>query len=161
MTASLMVIKVVEPTGGPNAPLPSITMAVDLETNRNIEQESESMDMNGKQNNRSWKKSILLEGMINPTGKGARLGVLKMTDADTSKSIGRIQARRKDAENLRVEVFAAGSEIGALNYHESANGYTNVTLEAKQCGGSGSSKGPLKLYERLIGDPKMEQRFYR
>ena len=64
-------------------------------------------------------------------------------------------------ENLRVEVFAAGNEIGALNYHESANGYTNVTLEAKQCGGSGSSKGPLKLYERLVGDTKMEQRFYR
>ena len=42
------------------------------------------------------KKSILLEGMINPTGKGARLGVIKATDGNTGKSMGRIQARRKD-----------------------------------------------------------------
>ena len=80
-------------------------MAVDLETNRNIEQETESLDMNGKQNNRSWKKSILLEGMINPTGKGARLGVLKATDADTGKSMGRIQARRKDSVSFQCKYF--------------------------------------------------------
>ena len=69
-------------------------MALDLETNRYIEHENKTVM---EENNRSWKKSILLEGMVNPTGKGARLGVLKLTDADTSKSIGRIQARRKDA----------------------------------------------------------------
>ena len=45
------------------------------------------------------KKSILLEGMINLTGKGVRLGVVKATDADTGKSIGRIQARRADEVN--------------------------------------------------------------
>ena len=42
------------------------------------------------------KKSIVIESMINLTGKGARLGVLKLSDAETSKSIGRIQARRAD-----------------------------------------------------------------
>jgi len=169
MTASLMVIKVVEPTrgGGPNAPLPSVTMALDLETNRFIiDTEFEpsngtGLDDSYSKQKHSWKKSILLEGMINPTGKGARLGVIKATDGNTGKSMGRIQARRKDDENLRFEVFSKGNEIGALNYHENPNGYTNITIEADKCGRSGSKYGPLKVYERTVGDTKMEQRWYR
>ena len=43
-----------------------------------------------------FRKSILIDGMINLTGKGARLGVIKFTDAETDKSIARIQARRAD-----------------------------------------------------------------
>ena len=77
-------------------------MALDLETNRFIEHENKTLM---EENNRLWKKSILFEGMVNPTGKGARLGVLKVTDADTSKSIGRIQARRKDAVSLYKKVL--------------------------------------------------------
>jgi len=165
MTASLMVIKLVKPTrgGGPNAPLPSVTMALDLETNRNI---IDSESPNGAEMEEieivpNWKKSILLEGMINPTGKGARLGVFKVTDAITGKSMGRIQARRKDSENLRVEVFTKGKEIWALNYHESPIGYANITVETGKCGTSGSKYGPLKVYERSVGDTKMEQRYFR
>ena len=43
-----------------------------------------------------FRKNILIDGMINLTGKGARLGVIKFTDAETDKSIARIQARRAD-----------------------------------------------------------------
>ena len=43
-----------------------------------------------------FRKNILIDGMINLTGKGARLGVIKLTDAETDKSIARIQARRAD-----------------------------------------------------------------
>ena len=81
-------------------------MALDLETNRFIiDTEFEpnngtgmgmGLDDSYSKQNHSWKKSILLEGMINPTGKGARLGVIKATDGNTGKSMGRIQARRKD-----------------------------------------------------------------
>ena len=34
--------------------------------------------------------------MINLTGKGSRLAVMKLTDAEDDKNIGRIQARRED-----------------------------------------------------------------
>ena len=73
---------------------PKITIALDMETNRNIP--------NGPNhprfpNTKSWKKSILFDGMINLTGKGARLGVMKVTDADTGNSIGRVQAKRADS----------------------------------------------------------------
>ena len=77
-------------------------MALDLETNRFItDTEFEpnngtGLDESFSKQKHSWKKSILLEGMINPTGTGARLGVIKATDANTGKSMGRIQARRKD-----------------------------------------------------------------
>ena len=47
--------------------------------------------------NEKWKKSFLLEGMINLSKTGARLGVVKLTDATTNKSVGRIQARRSDS----------------------------------------------------------------
>ena len=48
-----------------------------------------------------------------------------------------------------------------MNYHENPNGYTNITLEAHKCGRAGQPFGPLKLYERSVGDTKMEQRFFR
>ena len=47
-------------------------------------------------NERLLKRSILLNGMINLTGKGSRLGVIKATDADAGYSIGRLQVRRAD-----------------------------------------------------------------
>ena len=74
-------------------------MALDLETNRNIidSESPNGVEMEEIEIVPNWKKSILLEGMINPTGKGARLGVFKVTDAITGKSMGRLQARRKDS----------------------------------------------------------------
>ena len=64
-------------------------MALDLEKNVYIPNHAES--------NKVYKTSILLDGMINLTGKGARLGVMKISDAGTGNSIGRIQARRSDS----------------------------------------------------------------
>ena len=73
-------------------------MALDLETNRLMENRNETIEnRNVNPSLKSWKKSILLDGMINLTGKGARLGVVKATDAATGNSIGRIQARREDS----------------------------------------------------------------
>lgn len=69
--------------------------ALDIEENIDYDEGAYNVP-NGPRDQRLFKKSILLEGMINLTGKGARLGVLKVTDGDTSKSIGRIQARRAD-----------------------------------------------------------------
>ena len=54
---------------------------------------------NIQKNNELLDKRIILDGMINLTGKGARLAVLKASDAHTKKSIGRIQARRVDEVN--------------------------------------------------------------
>ena len=71
-------------------------MALDLETNRHIQNLNDTNTAL-----KSWKKSILLDGMINLTGKGARLGVVKATDAATGNSIGRIQARREDSVSDR------------------------------------------------------------
>ena len=65
-----------------------MTIALDLEKSRNV---PNHVDHN------PFKKSILLDGMINLTGKGARLGVIKVSDAGTGNSIGRIQARRSDS----------------------------------------------------------------
>lgn len=76
--------------------------------------------------------------MINLTGKGARLGVLKFTDADTDNSIGRIQARRADEENLRCEIFADGQQFGALNFFQNGAGMTNITVEDSACPDSNS-----------------------
>lgn len=67
--------------------------------------------------------------MIDLTGKGRRLAVVKATDATTDKSLGRIQARSPDDENLRLEVFANGEQKGALNVQQTSTGITNVTVE--------------------------------
>ena len=52
------------------------------------------------------KRSIVIKGMINLTGKGARLGVIKFTDADTDNSIGRIQARRADEVSKAIRLIS-------------------------------------------------------
>ena len=65
-----------------------------METNRDVPNGPNSPSYPNK---KSWKKSILFDGTINLTGKGPRLGVMKVTDANTGNSIGRVQAKRTDA----------------------------------------------------------------
>lgn len=154
ISASLMIINVVEPSSSERQP--KITMALDLETNRNVPNGNNGSDVNYP-NQRSWKKSILFDGTINLTGKGARLGVMKVTDAITGNSIGRVQARRSDSDNLRLEFFESGRQEVAINYLESSNGATNITLEKTRCG----SVRSFRIYERIIGDSSLEQRFYK
>ena len=57
-------------------------------------------------NQQLLKKSVLLEGMVNPNNHPTlRRAVLKATDADTGKSIGRIQARQADEVSKRERCF--------------------------------------------------------
>ena len=43
-----------------------------------------------------FQRSLNLEGMINLSRTGKRLAVLRLSDADTERMIGRIQARFSD-----------------------------------------------------------------
>ena len=47
-------------------------------------------------NRDNFKRSFNLDGMINLTGEGKRLAVVKLTDAETDRVIGRVQARFAD-----------------------------------------------------------------
>ena len=51
----------------------------------------------------SFKRRLTLDGMINLTGEGSRLAVIKVEDAESNRPIGRVQARLKD--EVRSEVF--------------------------------------------------------
>lgn len=152
ISASFMIINVVQPSSSERQP--KITIALDMETNRNV---PNGPNLPSFPNTKSWKKSILFDGMINLTGKGPRLGVMKVTDANTGNSIGRVQAKRADRDNLRLEFFRTGSEVAALNYYEGLNGATNITVETVECGGPMT----FRIYERIVGDSSLEQRFYK
>lgn len=155
ISASFMIINVVQPSSSERQP--KITIALDMETNRNVPNGPNNLP--NFPNKLSWKKSILFDGMINLTGKGARLGVMKVTDADTGNSIGRVQAKRADSENLRLEFFKAGTLESAINYYEGLNdGATNITFEDRKCE---VGMTPFRIYERIIGDTFLEQRFYK
>ena len=54
--------------------------------------------------NDDFKRSFKLEGMINLSGKGKRLAVMKLSDSDTERNFGRMQARFLDKvkENLKL-----------------------------------------------------------
>ena len=71
-----------------------MTAALDLEEDVTFD-ESESFD-DVPRSQTLLKKSVLIDGMINLTGQGARLAVVKLTDAENKKSIGRMQVRRPD-----------------------------------------------------------------
>ena len=43
-----------------------------------------------------FQRSLNLEGMINLSRTGKRLAVLRLSDADTERMVGRIQARFTD-----------------------------------------------------------------
>jgi len=134
MSATMQVIKVEEPN--PRQRQPKMTAALDLTEDVTYEQNNdyESISVNESsadvpRNFNFFKKSIILDGMINLTGKGPRLAVVKATDATTDKSLGRIQARSPDDENVRLEVFVNGEQKGALNVQQTSTGITNVTVE--------------------------------
>ena len=79
---------------------PKITAALDFEKDFKFDEVVRQNVSNYARNQLGLlKKSILLDGMINLTGKGARLAVIKATDATTGNSLGRIQARRADEVN--------------------------------------------------------------
>ena len=80
-----------------------MTAALDLE--EHLEFDDAANNTNTPRDQNLFKKSIVIEGMINLTGKGARLGVIKFTDADTDNSIGRIQARRADQVNKTIHLI--------------------------------------------------------
>jgi len=153
ISASFMIINVVQPSSSERQP--KITIALDMETNRNV---PNGPNLPNFPNTRSWKKSILFDGMINLSGKGARLGVMKVTDAITGNSIGRVQARRADSENLLLEFFQEGRQTAAINYHEGSNGVTNITMTTDACI---AQVGSYRMYERVVGASNLEQRFYK
>ena len=73
---------------------PKMSAGLDLEEDVTFDDSQDNPDLPRSQ--KLFRKNILIDGMINLTGKGARLGVIKFTDAETDKSIARIQARRAD-----------------------------------------------------------------
>jgi hypothetical protein len=129
LSASMQIIKFEEPN--PSQRQPKMSAGLELEEDVTFDDSEDNPDLPRSQ--KLFRKNILIDGMINLTGKGARLGVIKFTDAETDKSIARIQARRADEENLRLEIFADGREKGALNYFQNAAGMTNITVEDTQC----------------------------
>lgn len=56
-------------------------------------------------NKKLFSKSIVLDGMINLTGQGDRIAVLKATDVETNKTFGRIQARKADDVCKKVLIY--------------------------------------------------------
>ena len=74
-------------------------MTAELDLEENVDYDEPNAEILPR-NQKLLKKSMLIDGMINLSGKGGRLGVVKLTDKDTKKSIGRIQAKRTDAVSL-------------------------------------------------------------
>lgn len=56
-------------------------------------------------NRDDFRRSFNLDGMINLSGQGKRLAVLKVTDGDTEKTLGRMQARFTDAVRILDCIF--------------------------------------------------------
>ena len=69
-----------------------MTAALDLEEDVTFDEQQEDVPRSRK----LLKKSVLIDGMINLTGQGTRLAVVKLTNAENKKSIGRMQVRRPD-----------------------------------------------------------------
>ena len=75
---------------------PKMTAAIDLEEDITFDEQEQDVQKEVPRSQKLFKKSILIDGMINLTGKGSRLAVVKLTDAESNKSIGRMQVRRPD-----------------------------------------------------------------
>ena len=71
-----------------------MTAALDLE--EDIEFDNDKNVENLPRSEKLLKKSLLIDCMINLTGKGSRLAVMKVTDAENEKTIGRLQVRKED-----------------------------------------------------------------
>ena len=76
---------------------PKMTAALDLE--EEVIFDNDKIE-NLPRSEKLLKKSLLIDCMINLTGKGSRLAVMKVTDAESDKTIGRIQAKREDEVSL-------------------------------------------------------------
>ena len=66
-------------------------------------------------NGDEFRRSFNLDGMINLSGQGKRLAVLRVSDDDTDKTLGRMQARFTDAVRI-IKTFEDLSKMNAL-YH--------------------------------------------
>ena len=75
-----------------------MTAALDLEEEIKFDKDENAENL--PRSEKLLKKSLVIDGMINLTGEGSRLAVMKVTDADTGKAIGRMQARREDEVSL-------------------------------------------------------------
>ena len=73
-----------------------MTLALDLEEDITFDEQEQDVEKEVPRSQKLFKKSILIDGMINLTGKGSRLAVVKLTDAESNKTIGRMQVRRPD-----------------------------------------------------------------
>jgi len=127
MTASVQAISVQTPN--PRQRQPKMTAALDLE--EEVIFDNDKIE-NLPRSEKLLKKSLLIDCMINLTGKGSRLAVMKVTDAESDKTIGRIQAKREDEENMNLEFFMHGQQLASLNFFQNEGGVTNVTMEDLQ-----------------------------
>jgi len=128
MTATVQPISILPPN--PRQRQPKMTAALDLE--EEITFDSDKNVTNLPRSEKLLKKSLVIDCMINLTGKGSRLAVMKLTDAEDGKAIGRIQARREDDETMKLEFFMDGEQVAALNYFQNEAGMTNITVEDMQ-----------------------------
>jgi len=127
MTASVQAISVQTPN--PRQRQPKMTAALDLE--EEVIFDNDKIE-NLPRSEKLLKKSLLIDCMINLTGKGSRLAVMKVTDAESDKTIGRIQAKREDEETMKLEFFMHGQQLASLNFFQNEGGVTNVTMEDLQ-----------------------------
>jgi hypothetical protein len=71
--------------------------------------------------------------LINLSGDGKRLVVLKASDADTDRTMCRVQVKRADKENVRVELFGDGQERGALNLQHGPTSMSLTVEDSSKC----------------------------
>ena len=71
-----------------------MTAALDLEEEVTFDNDKNVENL--PRSEKLLKKSLLIDCMINMSGKGSRLAVMKVTDAENEKNIGRLQVRKED-----------------------------------------------------------------
>lgn len=114
---------------GPRERQPKMTAQLDLTEDITFEKQEQEVEKEVPRNQKLLTKSMLIDGMINLTGEGSRLAVLKLTDAVSKKSVGRMQVKHPDDENYRLEMFMNGEQFAAVNYFQNIAGVTNITVE--------------------------------
>ena len=83
-----------------------MTAALDLE--EDIEFDNDKNVENLPRSEKLLKKSLLIDCMINLTGKGSRLAVMKVTDAENEKTIGRLQVRKENEVSSHRKLKESG-----------------------------------------------------
>ena len=75
-----------------------------------LQEEKRFKGRTGEDKTLHFSKNLTVYGIINWTGDGKRLAVLKVTDAITNQALGRIQARRADAvSSIHFIIYAMWS----------------------------------------------------